>query len=208
VRIGIDARELGGRPTGAGRYLLGLLQRWATDPAQGHELLLYSTEPVPAVLGLDHSTTRIVPGSPNTWWEQVSLPRAAATDHLDLFTERVTWHRYVAETDLARFYQRARAFVFLSEYEGLGLSPLEALAAQVPPVLLDTPVARESCGQAALYVPPGDLDRTANALELALVDEGVRARLLAAAPAVLARYSWADAARHTMDLLEEVGDGG
>ena len=32
----------------------------------------------------------------------------------------------------------ARAFAFLSEYEGLGLTPLEALAAGVPPVLLDT----------------------------------------------------------------------
>ena len=47
----------------------------------------------------------------------------------------------------------ARAFAFLSEYEGLGLTPLEALAAGVPPVLLDTPVARESCGDAAVYVP-------------------------------------------------------
>ncbi len=47
------------------------------------------------------------------------------------------------------------AFAFLSEYEGLGLTPLEALAAGVPPVLLDTPVARESCGDAALYVPAG-----------------------------------------------------
>ena len=34
--------------------------------------------------------------------------------------------------------RQARAFAFLSEYEGLGLTPLEALAAGVPPVLLDT----------------------------------------------------------------------
>ena len=46
-----------------------------------------------------------------------------------------------------RLYGSARAFAFLSEYEGLGLTPLEALAAGVPPVLLDTPVARESCGE-------------------------------------------------------------
>ena len=35
---------------------------------------------------------------------------------------------------------------------GFGLTPLEAMAAGVPPLLLDTPVARESCGDAALYV--------------------------------------------------------
>ena len=46
---------------------------------------------------------------------------------------------------LRDLYARARAFAFLSEYEGLGMTPLEALAAGVPPVLLDTAVARESC---------------------------------------------------------------
>ena len=91
-------------------------------------------------------------------------------------------------------YARARAFAFLSEYEGLGLTPLEALAAGVPPVLLDTPVARESCGDAALYVGAGDVEGTARALEELLVDERTRSRLLSAAPAALARYGWPRAA--------------
>ena len=68
---------------------------------------------------------------------------------------RIRWHRYVSDAQLADLYGRARAFAFLSEYEGLGLTPLEALAAGVPPVLFDTPVARESCGAAALYVQQG-----------------------------------------------------
>ena len=65
------------------------------------------------------------------------------------------WRAYVPDEGLHALYHNARAFAFLSEYEGLGLTPLEALAAGVPPVLLDTPVARESCGSAALYVQPG-----------------------------------------------------
>ena len=51
-------------------------------------------------------------------------------------------------------YARASVFAFLSEYEGFGLTPLEALAAGVPIVVLDTPVAREVYGAAAEYVPP------------------------------------------------------
>ncbi len=39
---------------------------------------------------------------------------------------------------LQQLYRQARAFVFLSEYEGLGLTPLEALAAGIPSLLLDT----------------------------------------------------------------------
>src|SRR5207244_13194540 len=66
--------------------------------------------------------------------------------------DQVRWHEYVPDEALRALYAQARAFAFLSEYEGLGLTPLEALAAGVAPVLLDTPVARESCGSAAIYV--------------------------------------------------------
>jgi glycosyltransferase involved in cell wall biosynthesis len=118
---------------------------------------------------------------------------------------RIRWHRYVSEAELSDFYRGARAFAFLSEYEGLGLTPLEALAANVPPVLLDTPVARESCGEAALYVQRGDLAETARALEKVLADDNVRLRLLAQAPRVLARYTWSDAARKTLEVLEQSG---
>ena len=43
MRIGVDARELGGRPTGVGRYLRELLVRWQADPAcAGHELVMFT----------------------------------------------------------------------------------------------------------------------------------------------------------------------
>jgi alpha-1,3-rhamnosyl/mannosyltransferase len=108
----------------------------------------------------------------------------------------------VPDDELGKLYGRARAFAFLSEYEGLGLTPLEALAAGVPPLLLDTPVARESCAEAALYVTLDHLDGATRALETLLFDESVRGRLLAAAPGVLARYDWTRAARQTLAVIE------
>ncbi len=72
----------------------------------------------------------------------------------------------------------------------------------MPPVLLDTAVARESCGDAALYVEAGDLEATTAALNAALFDEAVRTRILAAAPRELAKYNWPDAARDTLSVLE------
>jgi alpha-1,3-rhamnosyl/mannosyltransferase len=114
----------------------------------------------------------------------------------------VQWHEYVGDEELHAMYARARAFAFLSEYEGLGLTPLEALAAGVPPVLLDTPVARESCGASALYVPFNDLPALTRALESALFDDRLRAALVAAAPAALAKYSWTRAAADTLAVLQ------
>lgn len=125
--------------------------------------------------------------------------RTIAAEQLDA---QVRWHEYVADEQLAALYAGARAFAFLSEYEGLGLTPLEALAAGVPPILLDTPVARESCGDAAVYVPVSDLQATTRALESVLFDDGVRARILAAAPARLAKYDWPRAARDTLTVIE------
>jgi len=132
-----------------------------------------------------------------------SFPREALDYTIDVegLRGRAHWHQYVTDQQLGDLYARARAFAFLSEYEGLGLTPLEALAAGVPPVLLDTPVARESCGDAALYVPVNDRRATTSALEAVLFDNATRSSLLEAAPAVLARYDWARAARDTLAVL-------
>jgi glycosyltransferase involved in cell wall biosynthesis len=115
---------------------------------------------------------------------------------------QATWHRYASDDQLADLYGRARAFVFLSEYEGLGLTPLEALTAGVPSVLFDTAVGRESCGNAALYIAPDRPHDIRHAIEQLLFDEPVRSKLLAAAPEALARFSWARAARQTLEVLE------
>jgi alpha-1,3-rhamnosyl/mannosyltransferase len=115
---------------------------------------------------------------------------------------QVRWHEYATEDQLRDLYAQARVFAFLSEYEGLGMTPLEALAAGVPPVLMDTPVARESCGDAAVYVPANDLPSVTRALNALLFDEPTRSRVLAAAPAALAKYSWPRTARDTLAVLE------
>src|SRR5437868_13439485 len=86
MRIGIDARELCGRPTGTGRYLAGLLQEWAADEqARRHEFVLYVAEPFDLPLDARRFPARLVAGSSGVWWEQVRLPAAAARDHLDVF---------------------------------------------------------------------------------------------------------------------------
>lgn len=118
-------------------------------------------------------------------------------------TAGVHFARYVSDQVLADLYSRARAFVFLSEYEGFGLTPLEALAAGIPIVVLDTAVAREVYGAAALYVSAPDPRRVEEALELALFNEHVRSTVLRDARAVVARYSWSECARRVLHALVE-----
>lgn len=116
--------------------------------------------------------------------------------------DRVGLRAFVSDEELTGLYGQARVFAFLSEYEGFGLTPLEALSCGIPVVVADTPVAREVCGPGARYVRTGDIDGIAAAFAELLTDDAAHARALEAAPVVLARYSWPDAARATIGALE------
>jgi glycosyltransferase involved in cell wall biosynthesis len=114
---------------------------------------------------------------------------------------RIALRSYVPEGVLRDLYTRARAFVFLSEYEGFGLTPVEALAAGIPIIVLDTPVAREVYGDAAIFVPRPDPALVRNAIERALFDDAERSRILEAAGQLLPRYSWRACAERVLGVL-------
>ena len=146
-----------------------------------------------------HAAARLEIVGDNRTYPHEDLPAIAASEGI---AARVSIRPYVFDAELADLYGRARAFALLSEYEGFGHPPLEALGSGVPPVLLDTDVAREVCGSAALYVDKGDIAGTTAALNGLLFDEDVRRRVLEAGPAVLARYSWTRAGAETLAALE------
>ena len=125
----------------------------------------------------------------------------AALVHAANVDGRIRLRDYVSDAELAALYSGATAFAFLSEYEGFGLTPLDALAAGVPIVVLDTEVAREIYGPAAIYVPSPDPALVEAALEAVIFDPAARASVLDAAPAVLERYSWHESAQRTLQAL-------
>jgi glycosyltransferase involved in cell wall biosynthesis len=117
---------------------------------------------------------------------------------------RVRIRSYVPDAELAACYSRARAFAFLSEYEGFGLTPLEALSAGVPIVVLDSQTTREVYGDAATFVVEPSPHAIANGLERALVDDSERRRVLGLAEEVLARHSWTTSATRLLELFARV----
>jgi glycosyltransferase involved in cell wall biosynthesis len=119
--------------------------------------------------------------------------------------DRIVARNYARDAELAALYAGADAFVFLSEHEGFGMTPLEALAARVPIVVLDTPVSREIYGPAAIYVERPDPALIAAALERAVFDETERARITRAAASILQRYSWNECAHRTLQALLATG---
>jgi glycosyltransferase involved in cell wall biosynthesis len=119
--------------------------------------------------------------------------------------DRITSRDYARDAELATLYHEARAFVFLSDYEGFGMTPLEALAAGVPIVVLDKAVSREVYGPAAIFVERAEPALIEAALERAVFDEGERTRIARASAAILQRYSWQECAHRTLAALLAVG---
>jgi len=122
------------------------------------------------------------------------IARSAARD-------RIRARHYVSDAELSALYARASVFAFLSEYEGFGLTPLEAMAGGIPVVVLETEIAREIYGPAAEYVAHPEPSMIATALERVLVDQTVRHRLVEAGRAQVERYSWDECARRTLQVL-------
>jgi glycosyltransferase involved in cell wall biosynthesis len=115
--------------------------------------------------------------------------------------DRITARDYARDAELAGLYGGASAFVFLSDYEGFGMTPLEALAAGVPIVVLDKAVSREVYGPAAVFVEQPEPALIEAALERAVFDDEERARIMTAAAAILQRYSWRECAHRTLQAL-------
>ena len=114
----------------------------------------------------------------------------------------ISLRAYVSDVQLAQLYRQASVFVFLSEYEGFGLTPFEAMSAGVPVVAADTPVARELYEDAALFVPIANVNATADAIHILLTDAAVRERQCQLATTLLKNFSWKDAASKTLQVLE------
>ncbi len=82
LRIGIDGRELSGKPTGVGRYLRSLLRRFALD--HRHQFVIYGSAPIGLPVESPCLETRVLPGGHPLAWEQRTLPQALVDDRIDV----------------------------------------------------------------------------------------------------------------------------
>jgi glycosyltransferase involved in cell wall biosynthesis len=119
--------------------------------------------------------------------------------------ERVVRRRWVPEELLRGMYAESAAVASMSSYEGYGLPALEALACGAPVVALRRASLPEVLGDAAVWCDEATPETIARALGIVLDDSGGSSQRRATGRVRAARFTAADAARRTFDLLVEVG---
>jgi glycosyltransferase involved in cell wall biosynthesis len=190
-------------------------QRWARPAAAEPLRRRYGLEDAPYLLFVSQLYRQKDPG---TLIEAFALWRRNGGRHLLLLTGTAVENGFLAELrglaarlgvaeqvrflglvpaeDLPALYQHADAFVLPTRLETFGQPFIEAMASGTPVVCADTAVAREVCGECALYFPAGDA-------------AGLRDRLVALAgdPALRARLTERGRARAALFSLDREADG-
>jgi glycosyltransferase involved in cell wall biosynthesis len=121
-------------------------------------------------------------------------------------TKRVRLLGFVSEDDKRALFWSAEAYAFTSEYEGFGLSPLEAMACGAPVICSNRTSLPEVVGDAGVLVDPTPRN-VAAALVRVLNDAPLRRQLAAAGLTRARSFSWERTADATVAAYRRaVGD--
>jgi glycosyltransferase involved in cell wall biosynthesis len=118
--------------------------------------------------------------------------------------DEVPW---MSHDEVPALYASSDIFVFPSYTESFGHPLVEAMAAGLPIVAADTPINREMCGDAAVYVPAFDADAYAEMILRLARAPTERLRLGVLGRARATQFRWSDHAEAVTAALQDAAAG-
>ncbi len=113
----------------------------------------------------------------------------------------IRWDKFLPEVELPLFYSACDVFAYLSEYEGFGLPPLEALACGSVPVVLNLSSLGEIMGDLALLVDEINPKAVSLAIKEALVNQKKREEIRKRFEMRRQEFSWSRAASNIAEII-------
>jgi len=129
----------------------------------------------------------------------------------NLITEianKITCYKFIKSNDeMYEIIGRADIFLFLSEIEGFGFPPIEAMQLGVPVICSNCSSMPEIVGDAAILVNPHDYEKVAQAIFELQYDKDKQLKLVKKGYENIRRYDWDKIAKQYQSLLYlEVND--
>jgi glycosyltransferase involved in cell wall biosynthesis len=106
--------------------------------------------------------------------------------------------------EIQAVYKHASLFAFISLYEGFGLPPLEALSYEIPVLVSDIPIFRETLEDVPFYCDPTNINDIAEKIHVALNTEKERERCIINGKRILEKFSWRNSGIQTMELYNKI----
>jgi glycosyltransferase involved in cell wall biosynthesis len=163
------------------------------EPRKNHVRLVRAFARAKREYKLPHKLVLI--GARGWMYEQVD----AVIEQEDMKNE-IIFAGYIPQNELPLWHRSADLFVYPSLYEGFGLPALEAMASGTPVITSNASSLPEVVGDAAVQVAPEDENALAQAIGNVLTNPGLREQMIARGLAQAAKFSWARAARETVDV--------
>jgi len=115
------------------------------------------------------------------------------------YQNKIVYMGYVDDTDVNILYSNSLFFVYLSQYEGFGMPPLEAMQAGTPVITSNNSSLPEVVGDAAIQIIWNDEAACIKAFEALYFNKSLREEYIAKGLERAKLFSW----KKTVDIMAE-----
>ena len=134
-----------------------------------------------------------------------SVNKLVETTNAKLGREAILRVDFIVDDELKLLYSACAFFIWLSDYEGFGLPPLEAMSLGAPVITTDGSSLRGVVGEAALLIKDNsDVKEIYRAMHKLTRDNILREELIFRGKEQAAKFSWKECAEKTMEALKKI----
>lgn len=112
---------------------------------------------------------------------------------------------YLKREEMPYLMNAAKALIYISDKEAMGLPPLEALACKTPSIVIDNDLSKEMLGNEGFFIKDGnDIQEIAKNMEKILENPYLVNTLIEKQIPRLARFNWHENAKNFLAVAREI----